>query len=87
MLHAARTSVHPSGAHAPDAGKARPALRDLAGEGDPDALGIDRLPVYFGTLNVHAVSEKGLPDLIRDHLGEVKHRHDDPMPPKRPQGR
>ena len=32
MLHAARTSVHHSGARAPDAGKALPELRDLAGE-------------------------------------------------------
>ena len=52
-----------------------------------DPSTIDRLPVYFRTLNVHAVSEKGLPDLIRDHLGEVKRRHDVPMLPTRPQGR
>jgi hypothetical protein len=52
-----------------------------------DPSSIDRLPVYFRTLNVHAVSEKGLPNLIRDHLGEVKRRHNDLMPPTHPQGR
>jgi hypothetical protein len=42
--------------------------------------------VYFRTLNVHAVSEEGLPGLIRDHLVEVKHRYDDPTLPTRSQG-
>jgi hypothetical protein len=48
-----------------------------------DPLRIDRLPVYFRTLYVHAVSRSGLPALIRDHLREVKQRRDDWMPPER----
>ena len=49
---------------------------------DPSRM--SRLPVYLRTLNVHAVSENGLPGLIRDHLRHVKHRQDDPMSPTLP---
>jgi len=52
---------------------------------DPSSMG--RLPVYFRTLNVHAVPDKELPDLIRDHLGEVKRRRNDLMLPTHPPGR
>jgi hypothetical protein len=41
MLHAARTSVHHGGADVPDAGKALPGLRDLAGDGEPNAAAAD----------------------------------------------
>jgi hypothetical protein len=50
-----------------------------------DPSSIDHLPVYFHALNVHAVSEKGLPDLLRGHMDEVKRRRNDLMPPMRPQ--
>lgn len=49
-----------------------------------DPSRVSRLPVYLRTLNVHAVSESGLPGLIRDHLRQVKHRQDDPISPTRP---
>ncbi len=49
---------------------------------DPER--IDRLPVYFRTLNVHAVSKGELRELIRDHLRDVKHRREDPVRPIRP---
>jgi hypothetical protein len=52
-----------------------------------DPSRITSLPVYFRTLNVHAVSRDGQPVLIRDHPWAAKHVHDDPTPriPKRAQ--
>ncbi|MGW6194796.1 hypothetical protein ACWF0M_01490 [Kribbella sp. NPDC055110] len=46
-----------------------------------DSSRISSLPVYLRTLNVHAVSEKRLAGLIRDHLRDVKHRRGDLMSP------
>jgi hypothetical protein len=46
-----------------------------------DPARVSRLPVYLRTLNVHAVSENGLPSLIREYLSDVKHRQDDPASP------
>jgi hypothetical protein len=46
-----------------------------------DPSRVTRLPVYLRALNGHAVSENGLPGLIREYLRDVKHRRDDPMSP------
>jgi hypothetical protein len=44
---------------------------------------VNSLPVYFRTLNVHAVTRDDLPDLIRDHLAKVKRQRADPPPATR----
>jgi len=45
-----------------------------------DASRIQSLPVYFRTLNVHAVTTEDLPDLVQSHLRAVKKRADATAP-------
>lgn len=46
-----------------------------------DSTGIDRLPLYLRTLNVHHVTREDLPSLIQNHLKDIKRGVDGPMPP------
>jgi len=50
-----------------------------------DPSRINSLPVYFQTLNVHAVTRAELPTVVGEHLRDTKHRHEAPMPAA-PQG-
>jgi len=45
-----------------------------------NASRIQSLPIYFRTLNVHAVTVEDLPPLIRNHLRDVKRRAEHPTP-------
>jgi hypothetical protein len=61
-----RPSVHRRGARAPDAGKALPGLRDLAGEADPDAAA-DAVDTTRGVATVFPALTLAL---IRVHQGD-----------------
>jgi hypothetical protein len=45
-----------------------------------NAARIKRLPIYFKTLNVHALTSEELPTVIADHLRDIKHRQEAAMP-------